>query len=124
VERHSEIPWRVDLSLITGAGIRLSEPAPAVPLLPDAGVRGTDRPGADQPDLDILVVTTVAIVTPAGQEPEPGSGGCGIRTGSPTSSRQPPAPASCCRTPSTALSGNFWNLNRLGSTSRRALSSS
>jgi hypothetical protein len=71
-ERRSEVSWRVDLSLITAAGIRLSELAPLVPQLPSASDRGTERVGEARPDLDLLVVTTVAIIPPARQQPEPG----------------------------------------------------
>jgi hypothetical protein len=71
-ERRSEIPWRVDLSLITSARIRLSQPTPAVPRLPGTEGRGTDGADETRPDLDILVVTTVAMVAPDGQQSVPG----------------------------------------------------
>jgi hypothetical protein len=76
-ERHSKILRRVDLSLITAGGMHLRELTPAVSRLRDAEDRGADDEARS--DLDILVVTTVAMVAPVRQEAVPGPGDPGPR---------------------------------------------
>jgi len=67
-ERRSDIPWRVDLSMIAAAGIRLSEPPRPAPQMTELDEDGV---------IDLLVVTTTTLVASAvpAAKPEPGPAG-------------------------------------------------
>ena len=67
-QRRSEISWRVDLSLITSAGIRLSQ-APPKPEHPRPAVAGNA-----QDEAGILVITTVTAVVIPEPTAAPGPG--------------------------------------------------
>ena len=65
-QRRSAVRWYVDLSLITGAGIRLSEAAPSAPQLPEHPWPAAVGDSLDE--VGILVITAVTAV--AIPEPE------------------------------------------------------
>jgi hypothetical protein len=59
-ERRSEVSWRVDLSLITNAGIRLSQ-TPPEPVHPRPAVTGNSP---DEADILVIITAVTAVVIP------------------------------------------------------------